>query len=189
MEPQHYEKQLTSPFLFPKTNSTVRSLFSSPLPANSFFQNFTVKAGDQAEYIHPLIRKILKDTIEPWLEGAFRNQESTSDAVNAYYSEALMGLAYADNHLLATGSLPVSMGIHAAQTCWHVRKQDTLLGILLLPLLPITEVLFSDVEFARELVRWTLTRFSKRGKLENGWKGFVYALEGNYDKENGSAEE
>lgn len=34
-----------------------------------------------------------------------RNQESTSEAVNAYYSAALMGLAYGDTHLVATGSM------------------------------------------------------------------------------------
>lgn len=147
-----------------------------------------------------------------------RNQESTSEAVNAYYSAALMGLAYGDTHLVATGSVLASMEIQAAQTWWHVREQDTLysqdftrenrvvgvlwankrdsglwfappdwrecrLGIQLLPLLPITEVLFSDIRFARELVKWTLPALGREGVGE-GWKGFVYALEGIYDKEN-----
>ena len=56
------------------------------------------------------------------------------------------------------------------------------LGIQVLPLLPITEVLFSDVGFARELVTWTLPALRREGVGE-GWKGFVYALEALYDKE------
>ncbi|KAL6143128.1 hypothetical protein ACLB2K_053824 [Fragaria x ananassa] len=37
--------------------------------------------------------------------GDGRNQESSSEAVNAYYSAALMGLAYKDDNLTAIGSL------------------------------------------------------------------------------------
>ncbi|GKV16862.1 hypothetical protein SLEP1_g27436 [Rubroshorea leprosula] len=146
-----------------------------------------------------------------------RNQESTSEAVNAYYSAALMGLAYGDTHLVATGSMLTSMEIQGAQTWWHVREEDNLyeedftrenrvvgvlwankrdsglwfappdwkecrLGIQLLPILPISEVLFSDVGFTRELVNWTLPALGRAG-VEEGWKGFVYALEAIYDKE------
>ncbi|KAF3443939.1 hypothetical protein FNV43_RR13629 [Rhamnella rubrinervis] len=146
-----------------------------------------------------------------------RNQESTSEAVNAYYSSALMGLAYEDTHLVATGSMLAALEMHAAQTWWHVREGDKLyeevfrkenrvvgilwankrdsglwfappesresrLGIQVLPLLPITEVLFSDVEYVRELVEWTLTVL-ERGDVAEGWKGFLYAMEGIYDNE------
>ncbi|KAD5961032.1 hypothetical protein R6Q59_014021 [Mikania micrantha] len=150
-----------------------------------------------------------------------RNQESTSEAVNAYYSAALMGLAYGDTHLVATGSLLTSMEIHASQTWWHVKEGDTIyaadftsenrvvgvlwankrdsglwfapaewrecrLGIQVLPLLPITEVLFSDIAYAKQLVNWTLPALN-REDVGEGWKGFVYALEGVYDK-NGAIE-
>lgn len=146
-----------------------------------------------------------------------RNQESTSEAVNAYYSAALMGLAYGDTHLVATGSTLTAMEIQAAQTWWHVKEGDNLyeeeftrenrvvgvlwnnkrdsglwfappewrecrLGIQLLPLLPISEVLFSDIGFTRELVNWTLPALGREGVGE-GWKGFVYSLEAIYDKE------
>lgn len=146
-----------------------------------------------------------------------RNQESTSEAVNGYYSAALMGLAYGDTHLVSIGSTLSALEIHSAQTWWHVREEGNVyaedftrenrvvgvlwankrdsglwfapaewrecrLGIQLLPLLPISEVLFSDVGFARELVKWTLPALSREGVGE-GWKGFVYALEGIYDKE------
>ncbi|KAK1432981.1 hypothetical protein QVD17_09884 [Tagetes erecta] len=146
-----------------------------------------------------------------------RNQESTSEAVNAYYSAALMGLAYGDTTLVSTGSSLLAMEIHAAQTWWHVREKDMLysqeftcenrvvgvlwankrdsglwfapaewkecrVGIQVLPLLPITEVLFSDVGFVREVVKWVLPALGREGVGE-GWKGFVYALEGVYEKE------
>ena len=56
------------------------------------------------------------------------------------------------------------------------------LGIQVLPLLPVTEVLFRDVGFVKDLVNWALPTLAREGITE-GWKGFVYALEGVYDKE------
>ncbi|KAK6927998.1 Glycosyl hydrolase family 81, N-terminal [Dillenia turbinata] len=146
-----------------------------------------------------------------------RNQESTSEAVNAYYSTALMGLAYGDSHLASIGSTITAFEIASAQMWWHVREGDTMygedftrenrvvgvlwankrdsglwfashdskecrLGIQLLPLSPITEFLFSNISFAMELVKWTLPALGRVG-VDEGWKGFVYALEGVYDKE------
>ncbi|KAI3669903.1 hypothetical protein L6452_41373 [Arctium lappa] len=141
-----------------------------------------------------------------------RNQESTSEAVNAYYSAALLGLAYGDTQLVSIGSLLTSMEIHGAQQWWHVKednknytnefvrenrmvgvswanKRDSGLwfapaewrecrvGIQVLPLSPITEVLFSDLGFVREVVEWCLGVVGREGVGE-GWLGFVYALEG-----------
>ncbi|GFZ18973.1 glycosyl hydrolase family 81 protein [Actinidia rufa] len=54
------------------------------------------------------------------------------------------------------------------------------LGIQLLPLLPISEVLFSEIGFVRDLVAWTLPALAREG-VEEGWKGFLYALEGIYE--------
>ncbi|CAN1132034.1 Probable endo-1,3(4)-beta-glucanase ARB_01444 [Linum perenne] len=145
-----------------------------------------------------------------------RNQESTSEAVNAYYAAALMGLAYGDTHLVSIGSILSALEIQAAQTWWHVKEGDSIyapdftsenrvvgvlwstkrdsglwfappewkecrLGIQVLPLLPITEVVFSDSGFVRQLVEWTLPALNREGVGE-GWKGFVYALEAVYDK-------
>ncbi|XP_073149684.1 glucan endo-1,3-beta-D-glucosidase [Henckelia pumila] len=145
-----------------------------------------------------------------------RNQESTSEAVNAYYSAALMGLAYGDSHLISVGSTISALEIQAAQTWWHVREESNLypkefvrdnrvvgvlwstkrdsglwfapaewkecrLGIQLLPILPISEALFSDIRFVKELVSWTFPALAREGVGE-GWKGFLYALQGIYDK-------
>ncbi|KAK2368752.1 putative endo-1,3(4)-beta-glucanase [Trifolium repens] len=146
-----------------------------------------------------------------------RNQESTSEAVNAYYSAALIGMAYDDAELVANALTLTSLEILAAKMWWHVKeganmyekdftknnkvisvlwsnkrdsglwfgpaeRKECRLGIQLLPLLPISEVLFSNVEYVKELVEWTLTALNREGAKE-GWKGFVYALEAIYDNE------
>lgn len=145
-----------------------------------------------------------------------RNQESTSEAVNAYYSAALLGLSYGDTHLVSVGATLTAFEMKAAQTWWHVREGEGIyeddfssnnrvvgvlwankrdsglwfappewkecrLGIQLLPILPISEALFPDIGFVKDLVNWTLPALSREGVGE-GWKGFVYALEGIYDK-------
>lgn len=146
-----------------------------------------------------------------------RNQESTSEAVNAYYSAALMGLAYGDTRLATTGSTLTALEIGATQMWWHVKKEQILypeefaednrivgilwankrdsnlwwapaecrecrLSIQVLPLLPVTESLFSDAGYAKELVEWTLPSLKSKSNVE-GWKGFTYSLQGIYDKE------
>ncbi|KAM1218168.1 hypothetical protein EV1_044971 [Malus domestica] len=178
--------------------------------------------GRHSDSHYPRIRCFDFYKLHSWRSGLNesadgRNQESTSEAVNAYYSAALLGLVYGDTHLVATGSMLAALEIRAAQMWWHVKegsnmygqdftrenrlvgilwsnKRDSAvcfapsewkecrLGIQLLPLLPITEALFSDVSFIRDLVTWTLPALSREGVGE-GWKGFVYALEGIYDKE------
>nr|DAD31628.1 TPA_asm: hypothetical protein HUJ06_010479 [Nelumbo nucifera] len=146
-----------------------------------------------------------------------RNQESTSEAINAYYSAALMGLSYGDSQLVSIGSTLATLEIQSSQTWWHVREGDDMyeaeftrenrvvgvlwankrdsglwfappdwkecrLGIQVLPLLPITEVLFSDIGHVRDLVQWTMPALEREGVGE-GWKGFVYAMEGLYNKD------
>ncbi|KAI5083909.1 hypothetical protein GOP47_0000078 [Adiantum capillus-veneris] len=146
-----------------------------------------------------------------------RNQESTSEAVNAYYSAALLGLAFGDSHLMNTGLTLSALEIRAARALWHVPSDSTLyeqgfvttqrivgvlwankrdtglwfapsewrecrLGIQLLPILPITEVLFQDIKYVQELVQWALPALSRDG-VGQGWKGFVYALQAMYAPE------
>ncbi|KAF6169020.1 hypothetical protein GIB67_038517 [Kingdonia uniflora] len=181
------------------------------------FMNFGKKSNSN----YPRLRNFDLWKLHSWAGGLTefadgRNQESTSEAVNGYYSAALMGLSYGDTHLVALGSALTAMEIQSAQTWWHVKndgmydaefskdnkvvgvlwstKRDSglwfappewkecRLGIQLLPLLPISEDLFSDVGFTRELVEWTLPVLKREGVGE-GWKGFVYALEGLYDKQ------
>ncbi|OVA06445.1 Glycoside hydrolase [Macleaya cordata] len=178
--------------------------------------------GRKSNSNYPRLRNFDLWKLHSWAGGLTefadgRNQESTSEAVNAYYSAALMGLSYGDTHLVATGSTLAALEVLSAQTWWHVREGEGIyedefskenrvvgvlwankrdsglwfapaewrecrLGIQVLPLLPITEILFSDVGFVRELVKWTVPALEREGVGE-GWKGFVYAMEGLYDKE------
>ncbi|MED6106105.1 hypothetical protein PIB30_001499 [Stylosanthes scabra] len=149
-----------------------------------------------------------------WDSNDGRDQMSNGEAVNAYYSAALMGLVYDDANLVAVGSTLAALEIHAAQMWCHLKiddkksdvftKENRLMGILwsnkresrlwfaskdlkekrlgvhVLPLLPITEFLFSNVDFVKEVVKWTMPCL-KRDCVEEKSKGLVYAMEGIYD--------
>ncbi|XP_027350198.1 probable endo-1,3(4)-beta-glucanase ARB_01444 isoform X2 [Abrus precatorius] len=128
-----------------------------------------------------------------------RNQESTSEATNGYYSAALMGLAYGDTRLVTIGSTLLALEIGAAQMWWHVKvennfyeeefaKDNRMVGVLWANKRD-TKLWWAPAE-CREcrlgiqvlpllpLVEWTLTSLQSEG-----WKGFTYALQGIYDKE------
>jgi endo-1,3(4)-beta-glucanase len=179
--------------------------------------------GQRDNKNYPTLRCFDPYKLHSWASGVTefengRNQESSSEAVNAYYSAALVGLAYNDKNLVATGSTILALEINAAQTWWHVKvennlygkdfaKENRIVGILwankrdsklwwapsecrecrlsiqVLPLLPITETLFNDGVYAKELVEWTLPSLKNKTNVE-GWKGFTYALQGVYDKKN-----
>lgn len=49
-----------------------------------------------------------------------RNQESTSEAVNAYYAAALLGLAYEDFGLVNIASTLCALECRSSQLLWHV---------------------------------------------------------------------
>ncbi|KAG7602393.1 unnamed protein product [Arabidopsis thaliana] len=180
------------------------------------------KKGAKSNSNYPRLRCFDLFKLHSWAGGLTefadgRNQESTSEAVNAYYSAALLGLAYGDTHLVAAASMVLTLEIHAAKMWWQVKEDDAIypqdftsenrvvgvlwstkrdsglwfapkewkecrLGIQLLPLLPVSEVLFSDVTFVKQLVNWTMPALA-RDSVGEGWKGFVYALESMYDKD------
>ncbi|XP_004489524.1 glucan endo-1,3-beta-D-glucosidase-like [Cicer arietinum] len=178
--------------------------------------------GERDNKNYPSLRCFDHYKLHSWASGLTefengRNQESSSEAVNAYYSAALIGLAYGDSKIVEIGSTILAFEIKAAQTWWHVKlennlygedfaKENRIVGILwankrdsklwwapsecrecrlsiqVLPLLPISETLFFDGVYAKELVEWTLPSLKNKTNVE-GWKGFTYALEGIYDKE------
>lgn len=180
------------------------------------------KKGAKSNSNYPRLRCFDLFKLHSWAGGLTefadgRNQESTSEAVNAYYSAALLGLAYGDIRLVAAASTVLTLEIHAAKMWWQVKEDDAIypqdftsenrvvgvlwstkrdsglwfapkewkecrLGIQLLPLLPVSEVLFSDVTFVKQLVNWTMPALA-RDSVGEGWKGFVYALESIYDKD------
>ncbi|KAL0681111.1 hypothetical protein Bca4012_047958 [Brassica carinata] len=181
------------------------------------------KKGEGSSSVYTRLRCFDFFKLHSWAGGLTeftdgRNQESTSEAVNGYYSAALLGLAYGDIELAAVASTVLAFEIHAAKMWWQVKEEDTLypsdftaenrvvgvlwstkrdsglwfapkewkecrLGIQLLPILPVSEILFSDVKFAKQLVDWTLPALDREGGVGEGWKGFLYALESMYDKD------
>ncbi|XLR21174.1 probable endo-1,3(4)-beta-glucanase ARB_01444 [Arachis ipaensis] len=139
-----------------------------------------------------------------------RYQLISGEAVSAYYSAALMGLAYNDANLVAIGSTLAALEINAAQMWHHLKRDDEkfdeftkenrlmellcsnkrvsggvkdhALDMHVLPLLPITEFLYFDVGFMKEVVEWTMPCLNRDG-VEEISKGFLYAMEGIYDNE------
>lgn len=55
-----------------------------------------------------------------------RNQESTSEAVNAYYAAALAGLAYNDFDLVTLATTLCALENRTSQLLWHVPLKSTL---------------------------------------------------------------
>ncbi|KAL4322812.1 hypothetical protein AHAS_Ahas14G0247900 [Arachis hypogaea] len=200
--------------------------------AYSIMSDFMNLGGGKAEHYHSTLnhyhytrlRCFDLYKLHSWAGGLTefadgRNQMGTSEAINAYYSAALLGLAYNDTELVILGSTLAALEIHAAKMWWHVNgegdsnmyekgfvEENKLIGILwsnkresrlwfapplwkecrlavqLLPLIPVSEFLFSDESFVKEIVQWTMPALDRDGVGE-GWKGFVYALEGVYDNE------
>ncbi|KAL5081508.1 hypothetical protein RYX36_009929, partial [Vicia faba] len=82
------------PFLFPQANSTVlldpsnffsSNLLSTPLPTNSFFQNFSLKNGDQPEYIHPYLIKSSNSSISV----SYPTRSSSSTVISQVFNNDL----------------------------------------------------------------------------------------------------
>ncbi|KAJ0526869.1 putative endo-1,3(4)-beta-glucanase, glycosyl hydrolase family 81 domain-containing protein [Helianthus annuus] len=103
------------------------------------------------------------------------DRQTIQFSVNAWYTQdftrenRVVGVLWANKR---------DSGLWFAPAEW----KECRLGIQVLPLSPITEVLFSDMGFVRRLVEWALPALAREGVGE-GWKGFVYALEGVYEKE------
>ena len=85
-------RQRNAPFLFPRSESSVlpdpsrffsHDLLSTPLPTNSFFQNFTLKNGDQAEYFHPYIIKPYPSSLSISYPSLSHNSAFIFEAFNA----------------------------------------------------------------------------------------------------------
>ncbi|XP_021762997.1 endo-1,3(4)-beta-glucanase 1-like [Chenopodium quinoa] len=119
-----------------------------------------------------------------------RHSEIPSVSINAYYSASLLGMVYGDDHLVTVGSTLASFEIEAVKTWWHVKEGGVYEGEfskknkMVLPITPVlSEILFSDVGFVRDVVEWALPSLARK-EATDGWKGFVYALEAIYDHKN-----
>lgn len=59
-------------------------------------------------------------------------------------------------------------------------RRDCRLGIQVLPITPITEDMFPDKHYVKELVDWTMEFINNDG-VTDAWRGFVYALKAIYN--------
>ncbi|KAK8925987.1 hypothetical protein KSP39_PZI018188 [Platanthera zijinensis] len=105
-----------------------------------------------------------------------------AEAANDYYSAALLGLSYGHTHLAAIGSTLAALEIVAAETWRHDWRREIRMGSRVPPLLPITGELFGDVGLLKEMVAQAFPELTGEA-VAAGWKGFVYAMEGVYNKE------
>jgi endo-1,3(4)-beta-glucanase len=79
----------------------------------------------------PRLRNFDCYTLHSWASGLTefadgRNQESTSEAVNAYYAAALAGLAYNDFELVTVATTLCALENRTSQLLWHVPSTGTL---------------------------------------------------------------
>ncbi|GAB2299888.1 hypothetical protein Dimus_033937 [Dionaea muscipula] len=90
------------PFRFPLSESTVLpdpsrffspDLLSSPLPTNSFFQNFVLKNGDQPEYIHPYLIKLSSSSISLCYPSRFANSSIIYQVFKADFTISALNIA------------------------------------------------------------------------------------------------
>ncbi|GFZ18994.1 glycosyl hydrolase family 81 protein [Actinidia rufa] len=169
--------------LNPATISTTSSYFYGKLIARA--ARLAVIA-EELNYIDviPVIWKFLKDTIEPWLDGTFGANAMEIHSAQTWWHVREGDTLYAQDFTRENRVVGVLWANKRDSGLWFAPPQwrECRLGIQLLPLLPISEVLFSEIGFVRDLVAWTLPALAREG-VEEGWKGFLYALEGIYNKE------
>lgn len=79
----------------------------------------------------PRLRNFDCYTLHSWASGITefadgRNQESTSEAVHAYYAAALVGMVYDDFDMVTLASTLCALETRASQLLWHVPSDSTL---------------------------------------------------------------
>lgn len=79
----------------------------------------------------PRLRNFDCYTLHSWASGLTefadgRNQESTSEAVHAYYAAALAGMVYNDFDMVTLASTLCALETRASQLLWHVPSDSTL---------------------------------------------------------------
>lgn len=151
-----------------------------------------------------------------WAAGLFpfpdgRNQESTSEAVNAWYGVYLYGLATGDDRLRDLGRILLATELRSSWTYWQMRDQDTIyppvfaankaVGILWSGKVEYRTFFGDNVEFIHGIQMLPFTPISEdllrrswieeeypvfataltRGGLEEGWRGFIIMADGILD--------
>ncbi|CAI5498032.1 unnamed protein product [Closterium sp. Naga37s-1] len=137
--------------------------------------------------------------LHSWASGLFefgdgRNQESFSEAVNAYYAGALLASVLGDQPLASLGATLAAVEALTEQTLMHrdaalwfapPPDMEKRVGIQVLPVSPYLKHLFPDLEFAKQLVEWAQPVLS--GATTDEWRGFAWALQALYDPQGARA--
>jgi endo-1,3(4)-beta-glucanase len=143
-----------------------------------------------------------------WAAGLFefgdsRNQESSSEAVNAWYGLYLLGLAAGDDNLANVGRVLLATEIHSTQTYWHIKKgsaiydepfaSNKIVGVLWsnkvdyatffcpavecihgIQMIPFTPISEALLEPAWVTEEYPVVSAALTPTSEQGWRGFVY---------------
>lgn len=84
----------------------------------------------EADKFFPVMRHFDVYDGHSWAAGLFvfadgRNQESSSEAINAYYALMLLGSSLGNSNMEAFGRMLMTMEIQGARTYWHSQKDKT----------------------------------------------------------------
>eukprot|EP00968_Pinguiococcus_pyrenoidosus_P021018 scaffold2660_cov257-Pinguiococcus_pyrenoidosus.AAC.13 len=111
-------------------DSLVRDI-AAQLPESGNGPEDLSRSQPAADPLFPTARQ--KDWFDghSWASGLFpqgngKSQESSSEAVNAYYAVSLYGLATGNAELQKWGSFLLSSEIHAAQYYYHIGRDNTI---------------------------------------------------------------
>ncbi len=153
-----------------------------------------------------------------WAAGLFefgdsRNQESTSEAVNAWYAVYLYGLATGDSRIRDLGRILLATEIRSARKYWQIRSEDDIyprpfadnkvVGVLWGTKVDYATFFGANVEFihgiqmlpftpiSEELLRpdWIVEEYPVLATaldnpgLGEGWRGFIHMARGVIDRE------
>ncbi|PRP89321.1 glycoside hydrolase family 81 protein [Planoprotostelium fungivorum] len=129
--------------------------------------------------------------------GAFRNEESTSEAVNGYYGLYTFGLVTNDQNLIDFARLLLATEIHSNRRYWHL-KDDTndpayprrlteiwlqlrleIAAIQILPLTPITEEVV-DAVWGPAMYAYSAKEFNDPSVADD-WRSVIYAAHATWD--------
>lgn len=181
-------------------------------------ENLDAALGDTTPYegptdqYFPTLRHMDLFDGHSWSNGLFaspngRNQESSTEAINAYYAISLLGRAMKDDKLTYLGEVLTAIEISGAHRYWHMTSAKSAYGppfsaakcvgmvwsdkavlqtwfatgltyvhgINLMPITPISEVVFSPEWVQEQYPVLEASLPAASPKVDDAWLGFVHA--------------
>ena len=182
----------------------------------SLLRDFSNPATENGDPYFPYMRN--KDWFvgHSWAAGIFdfadgRNQESTSESVNAWYAVSLYGLASGNDRIRDLGRLALATEIRSAQKYWQIKSGNTIypspfadnkvVGVLWGAKVDYATFFGANTEFIHCIQMLPFTPITEEllpsdwiseeyeilktaiGSAEEGWKGFIYMAHAIIDPE------